>query len=1068
MEHAIAHTSTHATAHPAPQRASQSAPKPQSRRLAKLVRPALSRPWLAALAVGLLISAVVVWTWHQLEQYQEREQQHRFELNRTALAEILKSHMQSYETVLRGVASAFAGDGESIRPQVSQARWDDIVAQLQLPQLYPGISSVAWSRYLQDDELDEFVALIRADARPDYRAFPDGRREAYQIIEHIGPVTPRTRAVWGLDLLTQPLQRDAIMQAVDSGQPVLSQPMPDLYVATPEQPKGTGAMMYVPVYQQGRTPQTVEARQRLRVGAVNIAFRGDALVSGAFGTRLRLFRIAAHDVATGLSVFNSDTVNPPPPGWQPELTGQVDVPLYGRTWRLTITSTPEYEQALLTRSQDLVLLMGLSTALLMALLAGGFVWQRDRQMHASQIVEAKLRDQAEQLILANRYKSEFLANMSHELRTPLNSILILSDQLRQNASGNLNDKQRRHADIVYRAGSDLLQLINDVLDLAKVEAGRMQLTMEPLNLQDLLVDLDASMRPLAEAKKLQLYIAPVAESSGVPPRVFTDRVRLHQILRNLLSNAIKFTDQGQVHLAVSVGEARQDGSVVLNFSVRDTGIGIAPEYHPHVFEAFRQFDGSTKRRFGGTGLGLAITRQLAQALDGDIGLQSVPGQGSTFTVSLPMQAVAALPPGEIPAPQRAGKGQPLLIVEDDANFAAVIADKAHAHGFASVHCVTGAQALDLLKNETFAAVVLDILLPDISGWQLFRRLRALPSHRHTPVHIISCLPQPDGLTEHDTHYLSKPLAQDALEQALASLKDDADSGARGHGNATLLLVEDIEAEREHYRQRLSELGFDVTACETASEACAIWNNQKFDVLVLDMSLPDGDGFALLESLESLRPLSGTRVVVNTGLDVNQDGLQRLAGYSAVMVRKKGDDTDRLGQAVQGFLSGIQTATSTPNVAPNRAPVAAAAVPAVAAAPDHANADPASLQGRRLLLVDDDIRNVYAMSALLDDFGLSITTASNGEEAIASFLNDPPEIILMDMSMPVMDGYVATNLLKTEHGCTLPIIALTAHAMKGDREKCLAAGADDYLSKPVDRDKLHATLARWLAAAETPA
>jgi len=1028
---------------------------------------------LAALVVGLGISAVVVWTWHRLDVQQDIEQRHRFALNTQALGEVLTAHMQSYETVLRGMSSAFAGDGEEVRPQVSQARWGEILAQLQLEHLYPGISSVAWSRYLRTDELDEFINLIRADGRPDYRVFPQGRRDAYQLLEHIGPVNARTQAVLGLDLLTQFPQNHALGEAADSGQVTLSQPLDDVYVVSPEpSSRGVGMLMYLPLYQYGRLPDTPAERRALLVGTVNLAFRGDEMVTGVFGTRLRLFRIIAHDVESGLMIFDSETKSATPSGWQPMLSNGIDLPMYGRTWRLTITSTPEYEQALLSRSQDLVLLMGLSTAVLVALLAGGFVWQRDRQLHASQRAEAKLRDQAEQLMLANRYKSEFLANMSHELRTPLNSILILSDQLRQNASGNLNEKQARHADIVYRAGSDLLQLINDVLDLAKVEAGRMQLSMEPLSLQDLLVDLDASMRPLAEAKKLHLYIPPVSEDVGVPPRVFTDRVRLHQILRNLLSNAIKFTDQGQVHLGVSVGETRKDGSVVVNFSVRDTGIGIAPEYHPHVFEAFRQFDGSTRRRFGGTGLGLAITRQLAQALDGDITLESALGQGSTFTVSLPMQAVAALPSSEIPPPQRAGQGQPLLIVEDDANFAAVIAEKAHTHGFSTVHCVTGGQALELLKNEDFAAVVLDILLPDVSGWQLFRRLRALPGHRHTPVHIISCLPQPDGLTEHGTHYLTKPIERDALEQALVSLKDDASASVHNSGPA-LLLVEDVEAEREHYRQRLTELGFAVTACETASEASALWPTRKFDVLVLDLNLPDGDGFALLDRLDGLRSLNDTRVVVNTGLDVNQEGLQRLHGYSAVVVRKKGDDTDRLGQAVQGFLDSIHTAAAAGTLAGTSA---AGGVPAVAAVLQESvasvstnnDAPRLSLQGRRLLLVDDDIRNVYAMSALLDDFGLVITTAGNGEEAIASFQNEAPDLILMDMSMPVMDGYVATNLLKTEHGCTLPIIALTAHAMKGDREKCLAAGADDYLSKPVEREALRAMLERWLAASQQAA
>ncbi|MGG2399005.1 response regulator [Pseudomonas sp. SH1-B] len=643
--------------------------------------------------------------------------------------------------------------------------------------------------------------------------------------------------------------------------------------------------------------------------------------------------------------------------------------------------------------------------------------------------EQKLREQAEQLLLANRYKSEFLANMSHELRTPLNSILILSDQLRQNLAGNLTEKQAKHADIVHRAGSDLLQLINDVLDLAKVESGRVQLKLEPINMQDVLVELDASLRPMAELKGLRLH---TQLDAGVPRIIHTDRVRLHQILRNLLSNALKFTDQGEVTLTVSSQGRLEDERELLCFSVRDSGIGIDPSQHEQIFQAFQQIDGSTSRRFGGTGLGLAITRQLILALDGDISLQSAPGQGSTFTVRLPVQAGVVSAEVPVEGPQRAGEGPPLLIVEDDANFAAVIAEEAHSHGFSSVHCRTGMQALGLLQQESFNAVILDILLPDLSGWQLFRRLRAQPTHRHTPVHIISCVPQPAGWNDDGTRYLVKPIGRDELEQVFVELQHGA-----AHERA-LLLVEDVEVEREHYRQQLTELGFQVTSCASGEQARLAYVQGQFCALVIDLDLPDQDGFALLDSLNQLRPLQGTRLVINTGVDVTQQTLQRLRRYSAVVVRKHGDDTDALCQAVQGFLGEVRT-------------------------PQQAN----PLQGRRILLVDDDVRNVYALTALLDEVGLQVSSAKDGLEAIACYQRDTFDLILMDMAMPNMDGYTATRLLKQEHGCEIPIIALTAHAMKGDREKCITAGADDYMAKPVKRDDLLALLERWLGTSSVP-
>ncbi|WP_394559458.1 CHASE domain-containing protein [Aquipseudomonas alcaligenes] len=646
--------------------------------------------------------------------------------------------------------------------------------------------------------------------------------------------------------------------------------------------------------------------------------------------------------------------------------------------------------------------------------------------------EQRLREQAEQLALANRYKSEFLANMSHELRTPLNSILILSEQLRHNLAGNLSEKQVKHADIIYKAGNDLLQLINDVLDLAKIEAGRVQLKLEPLNIQDLLVELDSSLRPMAEIKGLRLI---THMEPGVARVIHSDRGRLQQILRNLLSNALKFTEYGEVELSIGHSPVSLDADrETLQFVVRDSGIGIDPAQHERIFQAFQQIDGSTSRRFGGTGLGLAITRQLVEVLGGQISLESTPGQGSRFIVRLPVTALQAQAKDDEAAdapPQRSGTGPAVLIVEDDLNFAAVIAEEALAHGFASVHCRNGKQAIALLHSERFVAVVLDILLPDISGWQIYRRLRGLLPHRDVPVHIVSCVPQPQDWQSEGTRYLVKPIAREDLELVFQ------DIGVGSMPRRSLLLVEDVEVEREHYRQHLSQMGFTVTALGTAEEARQAYAAKSFDALVIDLNLPDQDGFDLLEAMHRVRPLHGSQVVINTGLDITRQDLQRLRRYSAVAVRKHGEDFAPLSIALQRFLAGVR----------------------------EPQADSSELNGKRVLLVDDDIRNIYAMTALLDEIGLVVVPAKDGEEALEVFAREPFDLVLMDMAMPNMDGYTATRILKGERECLVPIIALTAHAMKGDREKCITAGCDDYLAKPVARQELLEMLHRWLALPE---
>lgn len=535
--------------------------------------------------------------------------------------------------------------------------------------------------------------------------------------------------------------------------------------------------------------------------------------------------------------------------------------------------------------------------------------------------ERRLRDQADQLAMANRYKSEFLANMSHELRTPLNSILILSDQLRQNGTGNLSDKQVRHADIIHHAGHELLQLINDVLDLAKIEAGRMQLKLEPLNLAELLAELEDALGPMAEQKGLSLTLS---IEPGVPATLDSDRARLQQILRNLLTNALKFTERGGVELSARcLPDGEGEACRTLQLQVRDSGIGIARDQQERIFQAFQQIDGSISRQYGGTGLGLAITRQLAEVLGGQVTVDSDLGRGSIFTVELPIAATAAV---AVP-PQLNGPKPGLLIVQDDAGFAARVAEVGQQHGFASVIRDTGEQALEALQHERFAAVILDILLPDISGWQVYRELRA--ANQGTPVIIISCVPQPHDWHDEHARYLLKPVAQSELELVF------------------------IELARHEHRAPLLE----------------------------------------------------------------QEGEARMA---------------------------------TP---PRTEPPVTVQDPAAALQ--------LSSPGQRVLLVDEDVRLIYSLTARLDDLGLQVVPATSADEALQRFEEDAFDLVVLDMSRPGVEGPELARRLKDEHGFEAPIIALVADADAEERERCAAAGADDVLVKPVETAALRDVLRHWL-------
>lgn len=639
--------------------------------------------------------------------------------------------------------------------------------------------------------------------------------------------------------------------------------------------------------------------------------------------------------------------------------------------------------------------------------------------------ERRLRDQANELIVANRYKSEFLANMSHELRTPLNSILILSDQLRQNAANNLTEKQVRHADIIHRAGQDLLQLINDVLDLAKIEAGHMQIKLEPLDVAELLAEVLIGLEPMAEQNGLTLssQIDP-----DVPVSIISDRARLQQILRNLVTNALKFTERGSVDVHVTRRPAERPDEDTLLICVTDTGIGIAEDQHERIFQAFQQIDGSISRQYGGTGLGLAIARQLAEVLGGSIHLKSAPGHGSSFTVQVPLKLAATTEVRTLRTTHRRGQGAGLLIVEDDVDFASVVAEVGQSHGFSSVICGSGQEGLDALERDRFAAVILDILLPDISGWQFHRALRADPRHRDTPVYIISCVPQPQGWSDDNSRYLLKPVAQSELERLFIDL-------ARQDGSSMRLLLVEIDSERRRrLREHFEHLGYRVTDCERSEEARLAYAEHTFSVLIIDFDLDGEDGLDLLEALDRLRSLKDVRVVLNSHEPLSPKNLQRLQRYSSVALSK-----------AEG-LEHMEDAMKPPTVEPAALGIEEMGHP---------------LLGQRVLLVVSDVRSIYAISAMLDEHGLQVVPATTSAEALERFDDDAFDLALVDMTLSGNDGLALIRQLRSDYGCQVPIVALAAGADPAIRAESVAAGADDILIKPIESAELGELLRRCL-------
>jgi HAMP domain-containing protein/CheY-like chemotaxis protein/signal transduction histidine kinase len=688
-----------------------------------------------------------------------------------------------------------------------------------------------------------------------------------------------------------------------------------------------------------------------------------------------------------------------------------------------------------------------------------------------------LEEKADELALTSKYKSEFLANMSHELRTPLNSILILGQQLGDNAEGNLTPKQVEYAKTIHGAGSDLMNLISDILDLSKIESGTVTVDAEEIQFATLLQALERTFRHEADSRGLSmdLRLDPKLGRS-----ITTDSKRLMQVLKNLLSNAIKFTEKGGVQVAVKAvadgwnpgHPALQTAGNIVAFEVRDTGIGIAFEKQKIIFEAFQQADAGTSRKYGGTGLGLAISRELAYMLGGEIQLRSTPGVGSTFTLYLPLRyagpsvAVRPAAPREstaepavkLPAvrlPERAVEQIPddrdsiqatdptLLIVEDEPSYCRVLVELARASGFKVLVAMRGVEALELARKYRPTAISLDVFLPDMLGWTVLSHLKQDPDLRHIPVQLVTLdEDRQHGLARGAFNFISKPTTPESLNAALARIKQYAESRRR-----RLLVVEDDPADRLSIRALLEHDDIEIDSVGSGEEALRALGEQAFDCVVLDLRLPDISGFEVLEELSRNEALRDLPIVVFTGKELSPDEDTRLRALARSIVVKGVESPERLLDETALFLHRVIADLPSEK----REMI------------ESLHRSDQDLAGKPVLVVDDDVRNIFALSSVLERRGMKVLSATTGHEALAILHSTPGvSIVLMDIMMPEMDGYKTMQFIRQNPAYRrLPIIALTAKAMKGDREKCVEAGASEYLAKPVNTEQLLSALRTWL-------
>jgi len=692
-----------------------------------------------------------------------------------------------------------------------------------------------------------------------------------------------------------------------------------------------------------------------------------------------------------------------------------------------------------------------------------------------------LEDKARQLSITSRYKSEFLANMSHELRTPLNSLLILAEQLANNREGNLTDKQVEFSQTIHGSGKDLLRLINDILDLSKIESGTVSVDLSDFSLDELVEGLGRTFRPVAEGKGLSFD---VQVDRNLARTIHTDAQRLDQILKNLLSNAFKFTERGGVALRIERATTgwHKDHPLlnqvptVLAFSVIDTGIGIASEKQHNIFEAFQQADGSTSRKYGGTGLGLTISREIARLLGGEIRLDSVPNQGSTFTLFVPQRYASRpvatissfigeeiattpepLPPSPaaetmIDEPVWSSSGladdratirttdQVVLVIEDDIDFAQFEMEVVRAEGLKALVAMRGHAGLALAREYRPNGILLDITLPDVSGWKVLERLKDDLATRHIPVFVVSANDEPENALKHGAVcFRKKPISREEFEKLIARLKGFQ------HTTRNLLVVEDDDAQRQSIETLIGNGTAHLVSVGSGAEALGKLREQDFDGLVLDLLLPDISGFDLMQQIRREHP--ELPIIVYTGKDLSLEEEAQLNRVAQTVIVKDVRSPERLYDQATLWLH-----RDFAELPEEKRSILM-----------QLHTEEGILSGRKVLIVDDDVRNIFAMTSFLERYQMEVIPAETGTEAIAALEGVPGvDIVLMDIMLPEMDGYETIRQIRERHTFKeLPIIALTAKAMRGDREKCIEAGASDYIAKPVDTEKLVSMLRMWL-------